>query len=92
MSRSVTAKRRGSRASEPDVPERFWSKVDKGPDFWLWTASTFRNGRPPPLVRQRMSGALFVAGAVVGLVGNALHPVGVENPDSITPRLCGTRG
>jgi hypothetical protein len=28
----------------------------------------------PSLVRQRMSGALFVAGAVIGLVGNALHP------------------
>jgi len=24
---------------------RFWSKVDKGPDCWLWTASTFRTGR-----------------------------------------------
>jgi hypothetical protein len=25
--------------------ERFWSKVDKGPDCWLWTASTFKTGR-----------------------------------------------
>lgn len=30
--------------------------------------------QPPPLVRQRMSGALFVAGAIIGLLGNALHP------------------
>ena len=28
----------------------------------------------PPLVRQRISGALLIAGAVVGAVGNALHP------------------
>ncbi len=32
------------------------------------------SAQPPPLVRQRMSGALFVAGAVIGLVGNAFHP------------------
>ena len=25
--------------------DRFWSKVDKGPDCWLWTASTFKSGR-----------------------------------------------
>ena len=30
--------------------------------------------QPPPLVRQRMSGAPFVAGAIIGLLGNALHP------------------
>lgn len=30
--------------------------------------------QPQPLRRQRMSGALFIAGAVIGLVGNALHP------------------
>lgn len=30
--------------------------------------------QPPPLVRQRMSGAMFIAGAVIGAVGNALHP------------------
>lgn len=28
----------------------------------------------PPVPRQKMSGALFIAGAVIGLVGNALHP------------------
>ena len=28
----------------------------------------------PPLVRQRISGALLIAGAVIGTVGNALHP------------------
>jgi DNA-binding CsgD family transcriptional regulator len=27
------------------VGERFWSKVDKGPECWLWTASTFNTGR-----------------------------------------------
>lgn len=27
------------------VEDRFWSKVDKGPDCWLWPASTFRTGR-----------------------------------------------
>jgi DNA-binding CsgD family transcriptional regulator len=25
--------------------ERFWSKVDKGPGCWIWTASTFKTGR-----------------------------------------------
>ena len=30
--------------------------------------------QPQPLRRQRMSGALFIAGALIGLVGNALHP------------------
>ncbi len=38
------------------------------------------SAQPPPLVRQRMSGALLVAGAVIGLVGNALHPH-TANPD-----------
>ena len=28
----------------------------------------------PPLVRQRVSGALLIAGAVIGTIGNALHP------------------
>ena len=28
----------------------------------------------PPFVRQRISGALLIAGAVIGTVGNALHP------------------
>jgi hypothetical protein len=28
----------------------------------------------PPLLRQRISGALFIVGAMMGLVGNALHP------------------
>ena len=28
----------------------------------------------PPLVRQRISGALLIAGAVIGTIGNALHP------------------
>ncbi len=28
----------------------------------------------PPLVRQRISGALLIAGAVIGSIGNALHP------------------
>jgi len=28
----------------------------------------------PPLLRQRISGALFIIGAMMGLVGNALHP------------------
>ena len=37
--------------------------------------------QPPPLVRQRMSGALLVAGAVIGLVGNALHPHSAD-PDA----------
>jgi len=37
--------------------------------------------QPPPFVRQRMSGALFVAGAVIGLVGNALHPHSAD-PDA----------
>lgn len=37
--------------------------------------------QPPPRVRQRMPGALFVAGAVIGLVGNALHPHSAE-PDA----------
>jgi DNA-binding CsgD family transcriptional regulator len=25
--------------------DRFWAKVEKGPGCWIWTASTFRNGR-----------------------------------------------
>ena len=39
-----------------------------------------RECRPnrPPRARQRMSGAMFVAGAVIGLVGNALHPHSAE--------------
>lgn len=28
-----------------NVQDRFWSKVDKGPGCWLWTASTTRSGR-----------------------------------------------
>ena len=28
----------------------------------------------PPLVRQRISGALLISGAVIGTIGNALHP------------------
>ena len=27
------------------IEERFWSKVDKRPRCWLWTASTFKSGR-----------------------------------------------
>ena len=42
------------------------------------------SAQPPPLVRQRMSGALFIAGAVIGLVGNALHPHSAE-PDPTAP-------
>jgi hypothetical protein len=30
--------------------------------------------QPPPLVQQRLPGALFIVGAVIGFVGNALHP------------------
>ncbi len=37
--------------------------------------------QPPPHVRQRMSGAMLVAGAIIGLVGNALHPHSAE-PDA----------
>ncbi len=37
--------------------------------------------QPSPLVRMRMSGALFIAGAIIGLVGNALHPHSAE-PDA----------
>lgn len=27
------------------VDERFWPKMDKGPDCWVWIGSTFRTGR-----------------------------------------------
>lgn len=37
--------------------------------------------QPSPLVRMRMSGALFIAGAFIGLVGNALHPHSAD-PDA----------
>ena len=30
--------------SRGTVDERFWAKVDKGPDCWLWTASRFATG------------------------------------------------
>ncbi len=35
----------------------------------------------PPLVRQRISGALLIDGAVIGTIGNALHPH-TADPDS----------
>ena len=41
----VTRQQRGlprSLATPPEV--RFWSKVDKGPDCWLWTGSTDHTG------------------------------------------------
>jgi DNA-binding CsgD family transcriptional regulator len=31
--------------SRSTVEDRFWSKVDKGPDCWLWTAATVHSGR-----------------------------------------------
>src|SRR5665811_1959083 len=37
--------RRQSAVSLGTTGDRFWSKVDKGPDCWLWTASTFKTGR-----------------------------------------------
>ena len=33
------------RVSQATVDRRFWSKVDKGAECWLWRASTFRTGR-----------------------------------------------
>jgi hypothetical protein len=43
------------------LEERFWSKVDKGPDCWLWTASTFRSGRGEFRVGSRTRQAHLVA-------------------------------
>jgi DNA-binding CsgD family transcriptional regulator len=41
--------------------ERFWSKVDKGPECWLWTASTFKSGRGQFRVAARNRQAHVVA-------------------------------
>jgi HNH endonuclease len=41
--------------------ERFWSKVDKGPECWLWTASTFKSGRGQFKVAARNRQAHLVA-------------------------------
>jgi DNA-binding CsgD family transcriptional regulator len=41
--------------------ERFWSKVDKGPDCWVWTASTIWSGRGQFSVGTKMVGAHRVA-------------------------------
>jgi HNH endonuclease len=41
--------------------ERFWSKVNKGRDCWLWTASTFQSGRGQFRVGTRMQQAHRVA-------------------------------
>ena len=48
--------------------------------------------QPPPLVRMRMSGALFVAGAVIGLVGNALHPHSAEPNAAATVQAIAENG
>lgn len=38
--------RRGSTdaATKPTIEERFWSKVDKSGDCWVWTAAKYSNG------------------------------------------------
>jgi HNH endonuclease len=41
--------------------ERFWSKVDKGPECWLWTAARFRTGTGQFRVGQKMRQAHRVA-------------------------------
>lgn len=48
--------------------------------------------QPPPLARQRMSGALFVAGAVIGLVANALHPHSAEPDAAMTVQAIAQNG
>jgi len=44
-----------------NLEERFWSKVDIGPDCWLWTASTFGSGRGEFRVGSRTRQAHLVA-------------------------------
>ena len=48
--------------------------------------------QPPPLARQRMSGAMLVAGAVIGLVGNALHPHSAEPDAAMTVQAIAQNG
>lgn len=48
--------------------------------------------QPPPRARQRMSGAMFVAGAVIGLVGNALHPHSAEPNAAATVQALAQNG
>jgi hypothetical protein len=43
------------------MEERFWSKVEKGPDSWLWIAGTVRTGRGLFRVGTRMQQAHRVA-------------------------------
>ena len=46
----------------------------------------------PPLLRQRISGALFITGAVMGLVGNAMHPHTAGLDGAATVQAIGQNG
>jgi DNA-binding CsgD family transcriptional regulator len=60
------------------VRGRFWSKVDKGPDCWLWKASTFRTGRGQFRVGVRNQQAHRVAWELAFLCVRPDHQVVVE--------------
>ena len=48
--------------------------------------------QPSPLVRQKMSGALFVGGAIIGFLGNALHPHTADPVAAATVRAIAQNG
>ena len=80
--------------------DRFWSKVDKGPDCWLWTASTFKSGRGQFRVGVRNRQAHLVAWELtfrappLGLLRSRCGNLLCVRPDHQVPadRMVGAKG
>ena len=68
-----------------DLPPRFWSKVDKSSDCWIWTAARYPSGYGVFVVKH---GVLRPAHRIAYLLTHGAIPDGLELDHLCRNRLC----
>lgn len=72
--------------SKPEARKRFWAKVQKGPECWLWTGA--RHGQGYGLLTchgtlKAHRASFFLANGYIHLDGSVLHTC--DNPSCVNP-------